>query len=144
MNKHLFAVSGFSLALGLAVGAAAPTSEAIASEELPPGISMVAAAGFAPPEGLDRFQAMTLVLEVAPGSEIPMHSHPGKGQVILLSGEITVTELDGKEAVYHAGDVWIEEAGNVHKGTNNGSETARLVWTILHPEGAELTQIHSE
>jgi quercetin dioxygenase-like cupin family protein len=144
MSRQFLARVGFSLALGLAAGAVALSGESIASEDLPPGIGMVAAAGFVPPDGLGPFQAMTLVLEVAPGSEIPMHSHPGKGQVILLSGEITLTELNGKEIVYHAGDVWIEEAGNVHKGTNKGAETARLVWTVLHPEGTELTELHQQ
>ena len=57
---------------------------------------------------------------------------------MLLSGEMTVQELNGPKTVHHNGDVWIEEVGNVHGGTNTGKDTARLVWTILLPEGAEL------
>jgi quercetin dioxygenase-like cupin family protein len=67
-----------------------------------------------------------------------MHSHPGRGIVLLLSGEITVQELDGKETTYRQGQTWIEEVDYVHAGRNSGQETARLVWTILLPEGAPL------
>ena len=91
-----------------------------------------------PPADLKSFKAMTFVVDVPAGLEIPLHSHDGKGQVLLVDGELTIKSLDGKEAVYKTGDVWIEEVGNVHGGVNSGSGTARLVWTILLPEGAEL------
>ena len=93
---------------------------------------------FAPPAGLKAFKAMTFVVDLAPGVVVPLHSHPGKGQVMLLDGEMTVKELNGPEVVHHKGDVWIEEVNNVHMGRNSGKETARLIWTILLPEGGEL------
>ena len=92
----------------------------------------------APPEGLKSFKAMTFAVDVPPGVVIPLHSHQGRGQVLLLDGEVTIQELGGKETIYHKGDVWIEEVDNVHGGRNSGQTTASLIWTILLPDGAQL------
>ena len=103
---------------------------------------MLATGEFASPEAPNA-KVMTFVVEFAPGAVIPKHSHGGTGQVLVLEGDIALAHLDGTKATYHKGDVFVEEAGDVHEGTI-GDAPAQLVWTIVLPEGAELETAYSE
>jgi quercetin dioxygenase-like cupin family protein len=88
------------------------------------------------------FEAVQLILEFAPGSWTPPHSHGGPGLVTVLEGEVThIPEATGEEMVYAPGEAWNEVAGAVHVAGNDGQENARVAAIFLLPEGASLTTV---
>jgi quercetin dioxygenase-like cupin family protein len=112
------------------------------AQDLPAGVTIAANMAFTPPTGLGAFQAMTFVIDVAPGAGLPLHSHPGRSEVMVLQGELTEKRPAGDEKVYHVGETFLEEPGAVHAVTNTGSEATRLIWTLLLPEGTEPIILH--
>jgi quercetin dioxygenase-like cupin family protein len=114
------------------------------AQDLPPGVSIAAQDAFAPPDGLGAFQALTFVIDLAPGAAFPLHSHPGRSEVMMLQGELTEHNADGVDTVYHPGDAFMEEPNKVHSVTNTGADTVRLVWTLLLPDGTEPIVLHSQ
>jgi quercetin dioxygenase-like cupin family protein len=132
--------------LGILTGSLAvgPQGLGAAAAETPAEPTVIMNGEFAPPAGLTAFKAMTFVLDIGPGVSVPYHSHSGKSQILVLEGEMTLRDLKGVETVYRKGDNWIEEPDDVHAGRNAGKETARVVWTILLPEGAELEVPYKE
>ena len=141
-HKHKAAVSVVALLAAIVLAGSQPT--AASADEMPPGVSVAAQEAFAPPDGLGAFQAMTFVIDVAPGGAFPLHSHPGRSEVMILQGELTEHKPDGSQNVYHGGDSFMEEPNQVHAVTNTGSDTVRLVWTLLLPDGTEPIILHSE
>ena len=136
MQQHILRQVALSAILGALAGAVVLGLQGSGAAAQEPAV--VINGEFAPPEGLKAFKAMTFVVDLAPGVSVPLHSHPGRSQLLLLDGEVTVQDPGGKETVHRKGDVWMEEVNEVLGGRNSGKETARLVWTILLPEGAEL------
>jgi quercetin dioxygenase-like cupin family protein len=114
------------------------------AQDLPPGVTIAANMAFASPPGLGAFQTMTFVIDVAPGAAFPLHSHPGRSEVMVLQGELTEHKPDGDQKVYRVGEAFIEEAGEVHAVTNTGSDAVRLIWTLLLPEGTEPIIPHTD
>lgn len=114
------------------------------ADGLPPGVTMAASDAFAPPPGLEAFQAMTFVLDVAPGAGFPPHSHPGRSEVMILEGDLTEHRPSGETKVYHPGEAFIEEPNAEHDVANKGTEKVRLVWTLLLPEGTEPIILHKD
>jgi quercetin dioxygenase-like cupin family protein len=86
---------------------------------------------------------MTFIVGLAPGEEIKMHSHGGTGMVLVLEGEAVVTELDGTSNTYKAGDTFMENVGNVHGAVVSDAGPARVLWTIVLPDGMELETPYS-
>ena len=86
---------------------------------------------------------MTFIVGLAPGEEIKMHSHDGTGMVLMLEGELMVTELNGAPKTYKAGDTFMENAGNVHGAVVTDAGPARVLWTIVLPDGKELETPYS-
>jgi quercetin dioxygenase-like cupin family protein len=123
-------LSTIGAAMLLAGGASWNVAQA---DDLPPGVTIAATDAFTPPAGLGSFQAMTFVIDVAPGAGFPAHSHPGRSEVMVIQGDLTEHKADGASKVYHPGDAFIEEPGAVHSVTNAGSNPVRLVWTLLLP-----------
>jgi quercetin dioxygenase-like cupin family protein len=89
-------------------------------------------------------QKMTGVLvEYAPGASSPPHHHTAEGAVVafVIEGAIRSKVNDGAEAVYHAGESWLEPPGAAHSVSANASSTepARLLAVFVAKDGAELT-----
>ncbi len=124
-------------------GAEATTiKEGVNTDDLPPGPTDVYEARMSMNESLGNFEAIQTTMDFAPGIWTPPHRHGGPILVTLLEGELTVRlEESGTETVYKAGDFWIEEPGHMIAAGNEGEENARLVATVLLPEGAEATTI---
>jgi quercetin dioxygenase-like cupin family protein len=112
------------------------------AQDLPPGVTIAVNDAFAPSHELGAFQAMTFVIDIAPGAGFPLHSHPGRSEVMLLEGDLTENRPGGAEKVYHPGDSFIEEPNTVHQVTNAGTGKVRLVWTLLLPDGTEPIILH--
>ena len=108
----------------------------------PPGPETAQMASFDITEPPEAFEIVTLVLDFPPGSVVPLHTHPGRGSNILLSGELVEVDENGNETTLSAGEGWIEEQGRRHIVRNTSSEPARLLFTVLVPEGEELVTFH--
>ncbi|MFI6449592.1 cupin domain-containing protein [Kitasatospora sp. NPDC050543] len=85
---------------------------------------------------------MSLVQTVtlAPGASTGWHYHPGRVDVIVLSGTLTRTLADGTVEVSEAGQTLVEQAGPgfVHVGRNHGDVPVVLVASYDAPDGCPL------
>jgi len=141
-RKQKLLSSIFAILAGVSLGGFHTTGAA--AQDLPPGVTIAANMAFAPPTGLGAFQAMTFVIDVAPGAGLPLHSHPGRSQVMVLQGELTEKTPAGGQKVYRVGETFMEEPGVDHAVTNTGSDAVRLIWTLLLPEGTEPIILHTD
>ncbi len=144
VNAHGWRMLSSLIAVLAGAGLAAFHSAGVSAQELPPGVTIAANDAFAPPEGLGAFQAMTFVIDIAPGAGFPLHSHPGRSEVMIIQGELTENKEDNSQKVYHPGDAFMEEPGAVHSVSNTGSDVVRLVWTLLLPDGTQPIILHTQ
>ncbi len=119
-----------------AAPATTSTEEMTTTEEMTSTVVMTAAELSVP------FEAIQLILELAPGDQTPLHTHGGPDLITVLEGEVTLRlEATGEETVYGAGEFWTETPGMVHVASNAGQDTARIAAAFLLPEGASLTTV---
>jgi len=111
-------------------------------QELPPGPTTVGRLAYAVTNQPASFETIQMVLDFAPGSWTPPHTHGGETFVTVLEGEITVRQ-HGSETTYRTGEGWREMPGVVHAAGNMTAEKARVFVTFLLPEGAPLTTVVS-
>lgn len=90
-----------------------------------------------PPQG--AMDVVQLVLDFAPGSFTPAHTHPGPTFVTVLEGVIT-RDVEGTEETFQAGQGWTEP-GRVHAAGNTTDAPAQVLVTAVIPAGAPLTTI---
>ena len=64
---------------------------------------------------------------VPPRSKLKWHSHPCINAGYLISGEVTVTTVDGLERVVKAGEGLIELVDKLHYGRNDGEVPAEII-----------------
>jgi quercetin dioxygenase-like cupin family protein len=134
MNRYLFTAIGLLLIVSFGL---------TQNQELPPGPTPVYRTAFDVTDPPESFEVITIVLEFAPGAWTPMHIHGGPGNVLVLEGEVTRSTLEGEAHVYRAGESWLE-TGEVEAAGNDTDQPARVVFTILLPEGAQVTTPHTE
>src|SRR5262245_29493287 len=68
-------------------------------------------------------EVIASMYSIAPGAELPVHEHKCQRYGYLLSGTLTVTNLDtGKVSVFHPGDFIVESLSQWHKGANTGAD----------------------
>ncbi|MFE2727922.1 cupin domain-containing protein [Kitasatospora sp. NPDC059327] len=79
-------------------------------------------------------------ITLPPGASTGWHYHPGRVDVVVLSGTLTRTLRDGRVEVSRAGDSLVEEAGpvHVHVGRNHGTVPVVLIAGYDAPEGGPL------
>ncbi len=126
------------LLIALALG---PTPIARA-QDLPPGPATLQTLSRLPvAPALDRVEeTQLLILEFAPGTWTPLHTHGGTALVRVLEGEMT-RRTRGVDDTFRAGEGWVETPGDVHAAGNAGPATARVLVTFLLPTGAPLTTV---
>jgi len=126
------------LLIALALG---PTPSASA-QDLPPGPATLQTLSRLPvAPALDRVEeTQLLILEFAPGTWTPLHTHGGTALVRVLEGEMT-RRTRGVDDTFRAGEGWVETPGDVHAAGNAGPATARVLVTFLLPTGAPLTTV---
>lgn len=93
-------------------------------------------------EGLAQsstFNAVQNLTYFEPGAATPFHTHPGQVVVGVLEGEMTRRSHDGTEAVYKAGESWVEHPNDVHQARNTGASRSPLMVTYLLPKDAPLS-----
>lgn len=75
-----------------------------------------------------------------PGGFSGWHSHPGGAVVVVKQGEITIYTSTGSECnatTYHAGDAFIERAGEIVDAVNTGT-TVTVIY-VMYPRVAQGT-----
>jgi len=80
------------------------------------------------------------VLDLPPGSGIPLHYHSGPVVVTVVTGELTLVDEAG-ERIVRAGESWTEKAGDKHAIINKSAETIRVVSSALFPKGFARTTV---
>ncbi len=80
-------------------------------------------------------EMVTWVLDFAPGSATPPHTHPGLLLGTQVEGETTFTS-GGVDRVYKTGETLIEMPGVVGIATNKGAVRNRALVSIVLPKGA--------
>jgi quercetin dioxygenase-like cupin family protein len=87
------------------------------------------------------YDLVNLVLDFAPGAEIPLHYHGGPALVMGKNGALTLRPEGGMEHNLTPGMVMNEKAGAKHVMINTGSVPAGIFAGVLLPKGAELTTL---
>jgi quercetin dioxygenase-like cupin family protein len=90
-----------------------------------------------PPQG--PADVVQLVLDFAPGSFSPPHTHPGPTFVTVLEGVVT-RRVEGTEETFQAGEGWVEP-GRVHAAGNTSDAPAQVLVTAVVPAGAPFTTV---
>jgi len=88
-------------------------------------------------------EAATTVLGFAPGAWTPLHSHGGLTLVAVTEGQMTVRSA-GRETIYRAGDLWIEQPGDIHAAGNATSTNALVAVTFLLRQGDPVTTVAAD
>jgi quercetin dioxygenase-like cupin family protein len=88
----------------------------------------------------DPTTALVVRVTLEPGGTSGWHSHPATLAVAVRSGEITLVSDSCTRRTLHAGEMFLERPGVVHRIVNNGSSDTVLIATILGlPAGASPT-----
>lgn len=79
-------------------------------------------------------------LTIAPGEVLGWHFHPGVGAyTVVRSGTLNVEDGCGQEAVYTAGQAFLEPPGRVHRGKNLTGSDVVTAQTFIVPLGSPTT-----
>ena len=88
-----------------------------------------------------EYDLVNLVLDFAPGAEIPLHYHGGPALIVGKDGVLTLRPEGGMEHTVSAGMAMNEKAGARHVMINTGSVDAGIFAAVLLPKGAEVTTL---
>ncbi|XP_030971964.1 auxin-binding protein ABP19a-like [Quercus robur] len=84
-------------------------------------------------------------LDLAPGGVIPLHTHPGASEVlVVLHGSITAGFISSANSVYvktvHKGDIMVFPQGLLHFQANAGGKPATAIASLSSPNpGLQIT-----
>ena len=76
-----------------------------------------------PPVSLDGWKMTALEISYAPGEVDRAHRHIGFVFGYVLEGDLRFKVDGGEETVYHAGQMFYEKPGSVHRVSANASAT---------------------
>jgi quercetin dioxygenase-like cupin family protein len=138
-RKHLNIVLVSSLLVGAAayIQSAAAQSGALSLEPLALGYSAERRVKI---DSKGPVDVMTAKIVIGPLGDTGWHTHPGPAIVTLTKGTLTEYHGNGCISMYTAGSAFFEEAGEVHRVVNPGSEPAEALMTFLLPAGTPPTQ----
>lgn len=77
---------------------------------------------------------------IPPRAKLEMHRHPLINAGLVLRGELTVVDEEGRERTFRAGEGIVELVGRRHYGENRGGETVDLVMFYAGAEGMPLSE----
>jgi quercetin dioxygenase-like cupin family protein len=111
-------------------------------QDLPPGPKTIYKSSLPGQTIQGEFELINLVLDFAPGSATPPHTHGGPGIVTVLTEEI-VFGMEGKpDHAARPGEVYLDLPGMVHTAANkNSPNMARVSYAVALPKGAALTTV---
>jgi quercetin dioxygenase-like cupin family protein len=84
---------------------------------------------------LFRNQITALLVEIAPGGETGRHQHPAPTFVYVLEGTVTIAHEGHPQAVYTAGQAFLEAVNTWHNGRNLGTTPLKLLVVFSGEEG---------
>jgi quercetin dioxygenase-like cupin family protein len=83
-------------------------------------------------------EVIQVLVEFAPGTSFPRHSHPGEEIAYVVAGKLEY-RLDGRPAtILEAGDALFIPAGTVHGVTNLGGNEGSELATYIVKKGEPL------
>lgn len=134
--------SRVSYMVALPKGAALTTVVGVAEgTDLPPGPKTVYRNSLPGLTMQGEFEMINLILDFAPGSATPLHSHGGPGIVTVIEGELVFAPEGQAEIVGKPGDVYLDLPGTHHTAVNKSGAPARVSYAVLLPTGATLTTV---
>ena len=89
------------------------------------------------PEGTP--EVTILKITIPPKFKLPTHRHPMINAGGLLSGELTVTTIEGKTLHMTAGDPIVEVVNKWHHGVNEGDTPAVIIVVYAGAQGLPLS-----
>lgn len=143
------------IVLAMVVAATQGSSKSSGSDATPPaasGLTRTVLVGATPAAAANQSLQLARI-EIAPGTKLPTHVHPGTQLASVVSGELTYTVVEGEirveraavdgapgpsemltsgqTTVLYPGDAVIETEGMVHYGENLGTEPVVLMTAVL-------------
>ena len=117
------------LAPMLGLAEAAPSAGPIFTQELPP-------------VSLEGWKMTALEITYAPGQVDRAHRHPGFVFGYVLEGDLRFKVDGGEETVYHAGQMFYEKPGSVHRVSANASASkqCRFLAMVFVDKSKPLTE----
>jgi quercetin dioxygenase-like cupin family protein len=82
-------------------------------------------------------EALQVIVEIAPGTTAPLHTHPGEEIIYILEGTLEY-EIGGKLSRVKTGDVLFVPAGTPHLARNVGSGRGAELATYVVEKGKPL------
>lgn len=76
-----------------------------------------------PPVSVDGWKMTAVEVTYAPGESSAAHKHPGFVFGYVIEGDMRFKVDGGEETVYHAGQMFYEKPGSVHRVSANASAT---------------------
>jgi quercetin dioxygenase-like cupin family protein len=131
------AVSTALLGARLAIGAGGGATVALAAAS---GPTVPVQGSYPITVAAGEYDLVNLVVDFAPGAEIPLHYHGAPAGVPGMDGERTL-RAGGHEHRLKPGAVVNEPAGAQHQLPNTGAPDARILAGVLLPKGAGLTTV---
>lgn len=91
------------------------------------------------PQGGAEQVVIVQAREFGPGAESGWHVHPGTEIAHIVSGEMELLTKGGVRRL-GPGDSFVMPRGEAHNGCNRGSETAKVVITLVVDRGVPARQ----
>ncbi len=85
-------------------------------------------------------EVTALLVEMAPGDELPWHRHPVPLLGYIFSGELTVYQVTGEKRVVGEGEISLESVGVMHRGVNEGAVPCKMIVFVLGRKGEAFTE----
>jgi len=86
-------------------------------------------------------EAVQVIVEIAPGTTSPRHTHPGEEVIYVLEGSLEY-QVEGKPPVtLKAGDVFFIPAGTIHAAKNVGTGRGAELATYIVEKGKPLLTV---
>jgi quercetin dioxygenase-like cupin family protein len=83
------------------------------------------------------YETVMMLVEIAPGVNSGLHTHPGFDAAYLLEGDLLVLERGQPEKPIHPGQSWHVRPGIVHE-VKAGERTAKVLATYVVEKGKPL------
>ena len=95
-----------------------------------------------PPVSLDGWKMTALEITYAPGQVDRAHKHPGFVFGYVLEGDLRFKVDGGEETIYHAGQMFYEKPGSVHRVSANASarKACRFLAMVFADKTKPLTE----
>jgi quercetin dioxygenase-like cupin family protein len=95
-----------------------------------------------PPLSLNGWQMTAVEITYAPGQSSAAHKHPGFVFAYVIEGDLRIKLDGGTETTYHAGQMFYEQPGSVHRVSANASETksCRFLAMIFAENGKQIVE----